>query len=1849
MRWLDLKDGYLDYIQNSEGKYEFIVTQFVGNSSDLISIGFTQKDSGEFFAPMTLFVSSGLRNLEGSELVDYETRKKYIADNVPEASQTEVFKENDVEPVKAEKTTSEAAQRSSQTGRKSLRSLLRDLDADDSSEKILSKFKIAEDKSDDLDIAVRDYQKQQEAEAQERADESEKELVYESPESIIERFSEYVEDIQVDLQDIISDSSVTVTESEEQNTADPESAVEKTDEAVVEETVNETVSENVAENVQSEQVADIQPQQHVHVFDKEAWDKITRYPASVYDKVYRTAVPKILHGEELTPEEKNIFMGASSDIGIEYIQAILTYYSNLGERKEISDEDSLDAKDLLEKISGRNLNNDTQFFTPYEVVKSIWEKIEAAGFQGGVVLEPSAGTGNFLSFCPENIYKNSEFICVEKNETLSKVLKSLHPGAKVINSGFEKVELQENSVDLVVANVPFSQEKVYDPKYDDLKIGSLHNYFIIKSLDALKEGGIGVFITSRYTLDALSSKNREEMAKRANLLGAVRLSNKTFTDTDVVADILIFQKTSSPEPDQDFVVTDRFMVDELENIPVLQQPDITCNLYGGAESCVLNKYFQNNAHYCGRVFRMMPYSRLYDEKTAYLLPYFDDDREELGRILSKNLNSIDVEFKVHNKSEALSKEVVKQERIRNYGMYLLDNEGRAYINDENRTIIEKQDVAKSYIVLRDCLLNIVRDNRQIDLKSVYDDFKKKHGTLKKNAKVLKEDPYYMSVLELDNPETSVFHYVQKDADPDHIESVTEAVIYSMTKFAKIDLDVVIEKTGKTEDEVLSEFVEKDLAYFTNEGWIVKNHYLSGDIYKKMDECVLLPKEHQDRNMKALIGVKPAAIPMSDIRFDLGTVWIPEKEEKIAKFLSENCFKGARMELDYTPLTDNWHFELRSSVTINSINENYFNIRSYAYGKYSYEEIIEYILNNKVPHYDILDYDKQVEFEKTRDAVNAAYVDFLNENFKEEVEEAYNRTFNNLAPLVYTGEYLNLEGISSDIKLRSNQLSAVERAVYEDTVLLNHEVGTGKTFSLIAACMEKKRLHQTEKSLIITTNTVLNDFYQNAKKLYPAGRFLLIESSMLSPSNKQNTLAKIAFNDWDIIFMSHSGFGLIPVSEKRQKNILQENVDSLLLSIEEGGYSEKDKKILRRELKKRQYALDKFLSAKIVDTGLTFEDLNIDYLGVDESHNFKNLGISGEISSSQKSIDLYTKINYLYEKFGKNKNVMFATGTPITNNVFEFYNIQKYLQPKLLQDKGIDSVSRWSKQFLTERVEYEPNASATTWILKYRYKFKNVPELIQMLKHTMDVATADEIGIQVPEEKRTTIVCEQSEIQRHEMALLDDRVKKIMDKKNKIDPREDNLLKIVSEGSRNSLDPRMINPEYPDFLGGKTSMCANEVYKKYVESSEMKGTQLIFCDLGTPKSESGYVYETLTNKLVEQGIPKQEIEWIHNHKNKDALFRKMRNGDVRVLIGSTQKMGEGMNVQDRCVAIHHLDVPWRPSDVEQREGRAIRFGNMNDQVEIFVYATEKSFDSFRWNTIDYKYNEVVPIARGTFDKREQQYDFDCASTFEPADLASITATDPRLKEKFMLEKQIGEKSMLLDSEMNKRQTLGDSYNTIKKRLDRRTHEYNLVKDVEFDEDRGYELVVFNKSSQQEEVYKTTEYQKIAGRLQTIRKNLFTDETKDKKVVYEKLTYQGIPVHVILHRFGGIFYHLPLLKREFNSLRNIEHKFEDISFTKKYYSENTEYDNKQLAHIAVEKKESEKKISELKNELGTLTTERNELLMSIEADAAKNGTDYNGEDELDTEILESDMYSYKEKHFRKKYEDNDDNESYTVKPE
>lgn len=1831
MQWLDLRDGYLDYVQNEQGKYEFIITQFTGNSSVLMSLGFSERDKNVYFAPMTMIVGAGLRNLEGSVSVDYENRKVpqnvYVENNAQDGDRDE-FNDKDIPSIRSgKKDEIEAVVEASSSVKKiSLKSALKDFEDDEEYVSLSDKFKSSQYEAPNQEILIADIPVSEDLNTkiqteQEKVEESAEQEVKDQPvfsvqeqEEITSEQSSWVEleNKQVDLQEWLEMFDVGLTDNFEDNEREKNDEIRK---------------------------------KYFKYLPKE-WKQLNLYQSlrSIGSDCCESLVPKILNGGELNDNEKLILYGISDDSHLVFISNLFNHYLTKVKNGEIeiSDEEYERIKNYSEEFQYKNVNTDTQFFTPHEVVTAVWDKIIDAGFTGGKILEPSAGTGNFLSFCPEEIYQNSEFICVEKNEMLSKVLKLLHPNEKIINSGFEKVDLANGSVDLVIGNVPFSKEKVFDSKYDDMNISSLHNYFIIKSLDALKVGGIGVFVTSRYTLDALSSRDREEMAKRGKLLGAVRLSKGTFNRTSVCADILIFQKTAEPDLEQEFIRTDRITAEEVIDIPLVKNIDVKCDLSNIAEYCVVNKFYQTHAYYCGDSYRLVSDSR-FDNKTAYLIPVLSS--EPLQGALKRNLDYIDVKFDIHEKSE-LSKTVLNDEKIKNYGMFLINAEGQAYINDEQKQLVVKQDMVKAYIELRDGLLNNIREDGEYDIRALYENFKKSYGTLKKNAKILKDDPYFMSVLELDNPETAILKASLKLTEPEHIEDVAEAVIYSMSKYAEINLDVICEKTGKTKEEIEQEFVDLDIAYFTEHGWIVKNHYLSGDIYKKMDQCLSLPENHQERNMKALIGVKPQLIPLSDIRLDLGTVWIPDKEKKIESFLKKKCLNCSGVYVEYTELTDNWYVEA-SNLGYYSNYEGLLNQDFMAYGNYNHVDIIEYILNGRTPNYDISEYDKRLEFEKTRDAVNTAYMDYLNTEYKDEVEEAYNRIFNNLAPLKYDGAYLKLEGINPDIQLRSNQLAAVERAVYEDTVLLNHEVGTGKTFSLVASCMEKKRLKQVEKSLIITTNTVLNDFYQNAKKLYPKGKFLLIESSMLSPSNKQKTLAKIAFNDWDIVFMSHSAFGLIPISEKRQERLLQDAVDSLMLAVEDGDYNYNDEKILRRELKKRQYALDKFLANKVEITGLTFEDLNIDYLGVDESHNFKNLGISGEISSSQKSLDLYAKINYIYERSGKNKNVMFATGTPITNSVFEFYNIQKYLQPELLKEKGIDSVSRWSKQFLTERAEYEPNASATTWVLKYRYKFKNVPELIQMLKHTMDVATADEIGIEVPEEQRTTVVCEQSEIQRHEMALLDDRVKMILDKDNRIDPREDNLLKVVSDGTKLSLDPRLLNSDYPDFLGGKTSKCAEEVYKKYQESMDIKGTQLIFCDLGTPKTDSGYVYETLTNKLVEFGIPKEEIEWIHNHKNKDSLFRKMRNGDVRILIGSTQKMGEGMNVQDRCVAIHHIDVPWRPSDVEQREGRAVRFGNMNDKVDIFVYATEKSFDSFRWNTIDYKHSEVVPISRGTFDKREQQFDFDSASTFDPADLASITATDPRLKEKFLLEKQINEKSILLDIETEKRISLVSRIDTAEKRIITRDIDYNKVKDFEYDKGNNfYEILLFNKQTQENEWVKIEEYQKVVGRLQTIRKQLFKENPGENKIIFDKLKYMDVTIHVKMTKNGGLFYRIPVLREDFSSLRNIEHRLDNIDFLRKYYENHTAKDKQQIENSKKNKEDTEIKIAELKKELNILTEQRKELIYSIERDAAENGIVYNGADELNTEILETEMYSYKETHFKAKDKDEECEDEYSA---
>lgn len=1789
MQWIDIPNGLLDYRTINNTHY-FVITDYSGDAKILENLGFV-KSHNEYTAVITPYIALSLRNLEGSIPVLYTERKTSIA-----ATDPELIKE----PVQ-EKTDES----------KSVYDSFKNLKKNTQRQKVSlkNKFNVKEEK---VEIV---------------------EEIKNNPDEIAsETISEPVSDNGG--QEPVLDKKEAQEPAEELQQHNEDERQDKPQEPVQEEIIKDQQNEIVSVEETIEPAAIYDPEEVV-IEPELVNDEYVDY-SNVLSDIYKfdDAMAAFLNNQKLTVEEKKIIVGV---VGNSRNYAVRDLFGDLVDPRY-----EFQRNDLIKGFLTQSIfSSDTEFFTPKEVIRLIWERLVDAGFTGGTILEPSAGMGNFISYMPKDIYKNSRIICVEKNPLYAEVLKAIHPKCTVYAKGFEDVKLKDNSLDLVITNVPFSTDKVFDPDYDEYKL-SLHNYFIVKALDKLRPDGIGVFLTSRYTLDALSSKSREEIAKRGILLGAFRLPPMfKGTESGLNVDVLVFRKTSEPHLDQEFINTSKYEIEEFLKGSLYD--------YGGHYSdienithVVCNDYYFKNKRLCSSMCKIAPYrGGVFDDKTAYVFNhgYISD----LEASIRNHLKNIDFTYQPSNETV----DPIEDYKIENFGLYMIDEYGRAYINNKERTLLKKQALSADYIGLRDYLLDMldfrnINENARAELRLKYEMFKATHGTLKKNAKYLEDDPYYLSVLELDNPETQIFEKdINKVVEPEYIDNVYEAVVFSMSKLTRIDMLLIQEKTRLSQDEIEKELIEKDLAYLTHEGWIVKNHYLSGDIYKKMDELEGLSEEHKLRNYKALLEVKPKEILLEDINFNIGASWIYDHTDKINEFFNKVLFASSRSYVKYNDITHQYYFEPEEPVLLfNHIDANLNLINS----KMDLSKFVLSILNNSKISFKLEEYDVKLECDRVTKIINDMYKKFLTENYREEVELAYNRTFNNIAPMKYDGTFLKLEGINPNIPLRKNQLSAIERAVYEGTTLINHEVGTGKTYSLIATAMEKKRLGQINKPMIITTNTVLSSFYQSAKKLYPTSKILCIDSKMMNPQHKQSTLAKIAFNDWDLILMSHSSFGLVNCSRKRQEELFKAEIDEYMDKIAAGNDSMSSvvRKAIRAELKKKQAALDRFLKTKAVDTGLTWENLNVDFIGVDEAHNFKNLGVSGYVSNSVKAQDLMLKIQYIYEQKGKVANVMFATGTPITNSVFEFYNIQRYLQNQLLSEKNIYNVDDWIEQFLAVRTEFEPNASATSWIEKKRFKFKNIPELIQMVGYNMDIATADQIGIKVPEEKRTTVICEQSEIQKYLMAELDKRVKAIMDKKNPVDPREDNLLKIVSEGSLNSLDPRLLNPDFPDFLNGKTSRCAEVVYQKYKESEDIKGTQLIFCDLGTPKGSNGYVYQTITNKLIALGIPENEIEWIHNHKSKDALFKKVRSGEVRVLIGSTQKMGEGMNVQDRCVAIHHLDVPWRPSDVEQREGRAVRFGNTNDEVEIFVYATEKSFDSFRWNTIDYKFNEVVPIARGTFDKREQQYDFDCATTFDPADLASITATDPRLKQKFQLEKKIHELATLTDIESKKRYNLKVMLEQYAASYDANNRFYEKVKDFKMDQDKGWELIYMKKD--EEVKFETLEPNQITSRLITMKKNIFNNDKEILDYDYNKLWYQGVRVTIHFRKFSDLFFTCEGIKREFHSLKAIEKAFSDIYMTVNSHNITQEKLKKTIAETQKELDVTSVKEDGYKRELHKMDVQRDKLMQEIMMSAK---SIYQTEDvELDTSRFnDKSVYSFEETFYQERFIDQKDDEEIT----
>ena len=1302
-------------------------------------------------------------------------------------------------------------------------------------------------------------------------------------------------------------------------------------------------------------------------------------------------------------------------------------------------------------------------YTAPVVIRSIYDAVEKMGLQSGNILEPSMGVGNFFGMLPDTM-QDSRLYGVELDSITGRIAKKLYPQADITVAGFETTD-RRDFYDLAVGNVPFGQYKVNDKAYNKLGF-SIHNYFFAKAIDQVRPGGVVAFVTSRYTLDSKDSSARKHMAERADLLGAIRLPNNAFranAGTDVVSDIIFLQKRDRPA--------------DIE--PAWVQLGKT------EDGFAINQYFVDHPE--------MVLGNLELESTQYghdltVAPLegtsLADQLAEAVQHIEGNYTAVEIAAPDVADAEAQRKTLPADPTVKNFSYTVVD--GEIYYRENSiMTQIKLSDNAKGRVAgmvkLRQIVNELIQQQlndfpdedikaSQAKLNATYDAFTAKYGLIndKKNARLFDDDSSYYLLCSLENLDenknlkSKADMFTKRTIRPEHIvtsvDTPSEALAVSIGEHGKVDLPYMAELLGTPGEygritTELSGVIFKDPAADADDmeaGWQTADEYLSGNVRDKLRMAQLAAESHPEFkvNVDALTKAQPKDLEASEIDVRLGATWLDPSI--VQQFMMEIFQPPYRIRYNnsitvrYSPYTSEWRISNKSATGFGDImaTETYGTRRANAY------KILEDTLNLRDSRvYDTIEEDGKEKrvlnqnettlAQQKQQAIKDAFAGWV---WKDPQRRAllvkkYNELFNSTRPREYDGSHIHFVGMNPEINLREHQRNAVAHVLYGYNTLLAHEVGAGKSFEMAASAMELKRLGLCQKSLFVVPNHLTEQWASEFLRLYPNAKLLVTSKKDFEPANRKKFCARIATGDYDAVIIGHSQFEKIPLSAERQERLIQEQMDEIEEAIEEAKaqvgehFTVKQLEKLRKSLKQK---LEKLQGADRKDDVVTFEQLGVDRLFVDESQNYKNLflytkmrNVAGlSTSEAQKSSDMFGKCRYLDEITG-GRGVIFATGTPISNSMTEMYTLMRYLQYNTLQQKGLTHFDAWASTFGETTTAIELAPEGTGYRARTRFaKFFNLPELMAMFKEAADIKTSDQLHLPVPDAKFETVVVKPSEIQQDMVQALSERAAEVHS--GSVDPSVDNMLKITSDGRKIGLDQRLMNSALPDDPNSKLNACVNNVLRIWNDTKEQKLTQLIFCDMSTPKGDGSFnVYDDIRSKLLNAGVPEQEIEFIHNAdtENKKAeLFSKVRSGQVRVLLGSTAKMGAGTNVQTLLVAVHHLDVGWRPSDMTQRNGRIIRQGNQNKQVYVYNYVTESTFDAYLYQTLENKQKFISQIMTSKSPMRSCD-DID-EQALSYAEIKALCAGDPRIREKMDLDVQVAKLKVLRGDFQNQKYRLED---------------------------------------------------------------------------------------------------------------------------------------------------------------------------------------------------------------------------------
>ena len=1317
----------------------------------------------------------------------------------------------------------------------------------------------------------------------------------------------------------------------------------------------------------------------------------------------------------------------------------------------------------------------TAFYTPPVVIRSIYQALTNMGFQTGNLLEPSCGIGNFIGMRPEAL-ADSKIYGVELDGISGRIAQQLYQQSSIAVQGFEKTDLPDSFFDAAIGNVPFGSFKVIDKRYDRYNF-LIHDYFFARTLDKVRPGGVIAFVTSKGTMDKDTPTVRKYLAQRADLLGAIRLPNNTFKDaagTDVTSDILFLQKR------------DALSSEELDWV----------HLNTDANGLKINQYFIDHPEMV--MGEMREISGPYGPETA-CLPIEGRDLEDQLAVAIQSIQGSITEYVMDDpETEGEDKSIPADPEVRNFSYTIVD--GKVYYRENSRmnpieVSVTAANRIKGLIGIRDCVRTLIEyqtedwpdqdiQAQQRKLNALYDAFVDKYGRInsRANSSVFSMDSAYFLLTSLEvlddernfvrKADMFIKRTIKQRITITHVDTASEALAVSLAEKAKVDMDYMAELTGKTEQEVYADltgviFLNPMHGYGggSEEKYLTADEYLSGNVREKLEwakrSAELYPEDYT-AHVQALERVQPVDLTASEIAVRLGATWLPT--EVIDQFIYELFGTSPRSQRmirsHYSQHTGAWNIESKFADRGNIKAEN-----TYGTTRVNGYKIIEETLNlrdlrifdyvedehgNRVP---ILNKKETAIAQGKQQLIKQAFQDWIWKDpaRRERLTRLYNDKFNSIRPREYDGSHLNFVGINPEITLRPHQVNAIAHILYGGNTLLAHVVGAGKTFEMVAAAQESKRLGLCQKSLFVVPNHLTEQWASEYLQLYPSANILVATRKDFETKNRKRFCGRIATGDYDAIIIGHSQFEKIPVSVERQRYLLEQQRSEVLNGIAElkANHGERFSiKQMERTKKSIDAKLAKLNDQSRKDDVVTFEELGIDRLFVDEAHYYKNLAAFSKMrnvggisqTEAQKSSDLYMKCRYLDELTG-GRGVVFATGTPISNTMVEMYTMQKYLQYHVLEEHGLLNFDAWASTFGETVTAIELAPEGTGYRAKTRFsRFYNLPELMSMFKEVADIQTADMLNLPVPKANYHNIVLKPSEQQEEMVAALGERAEKVRNRM--VDSTEDNMLLITNDGRKLALDQRLLNPLLPDSDTSKINACAGDVFDIWQRTADQRSAQMVFCDLSTPgknrpiemvpNEQGGYemaefqnVYDDLRNKLIAKGIPAEEIAYIHSantEKQKKKLFGKVRSGQVRVLIGSTQKMGAGTNVQKKLVALHHLDCPWRPSDLQQREGRIIRQGNENNEVDIYTYVTENTFDSYLYQLVEGKQKFIGQIMTSKSPVRSCEDIDETALSY--AEIKALCTGNPHIKEKMDLDIDVQRLRLLKANHLSQRYALED---------------------------------------------------------------------------------------------------------------------------------------------------------------------------------------------------------------------------------